>query len=69
MQVLVLVHVEVVERVTIGWVTIAQSKVDGDRQLNFTAAEDILQEGVSLVEDQVLEAGSLIASTANNLVL
>ena len=60
MQILILVHVEVVEGVLFRRVPIAEREVDGHAQLDLTASEDVLQEGVSLVENKVLEAARLI---------
>ena len=50
MQVLVSVHVQVVERVPVRRVAIAHSEVDRDIELDFAASEHILEEGVALVE-------------------
>lgn len=34
------------ERVLLLWVSIRQCEVDGDREVNFAASKDILEEGV-----------------------
>ena len=48
---------------------IAQSEVNCHTQLDLTAAEDVLQESVSLVEIEILKPGGLVLSSANELVL
>ena len=59
-EVLVLLQVKVVEGVSPGWVSIAQGEVDGGDELNLAATEDILQEGMSLVEVHVREDHLLV---------
>lgn len=46
LEVLVLVHVEVMERVGLRGLPIRQGEVNGDCQANLTATEDVLEEGV-----------------------
>lgn len=48
------------ERVAITRVTIRQSEVNCHRELDLAAAEDILQESVTLVELEVIESNFLI---------
>ena len=50
MEVLVSVHVKVVERVPVRWMAIAKSEVDSNVELDFAASKHILKEGVALVE-------------------
>lgn len=69
MQVLILVHIEVMERVLVRWVPITESEVDGDTQLNLTAAKNVLQKGVSLVEIQIFKSSILVLTPALQLVL
>ena len=57
------------ERVSIGWISITQGEVNSDAKLDFTSAEDVLEESVALVEVEVLEAYALITTTPNNVVL
>ena len=49
-QVLVPLHVEVVKGIALAWVSIGKGEVDGDTETYLTASEDILQEGVSLLD-------------------
>ena len=49
--------------------TIAKGEINGDAELDLAAPEDVLQEAVSLVKVQVLEANCLIATTACELML
>ena len=69
MQILVLVHVEVVERVPVRGVAIAESEVNGDAELDLAASKDVLQEAVPLVEVQVLKADCLVTTPACQLML
>ena len=55
--------------VAIGRMSITQSKVNGNTQLNLTTAEDILQESVSLMEDEIFEASRLVAATTCQIEL
>ena len=57
------------ERVSIGWVSITQGKVNCNAKLDFTAAKNVLKESVALVEDETFEANALITTTPNNIVL
>ena len=62
MQVFVLVHVKVVEGVSVGWMTITQCEVNSNGKLNLTASEDIFQESVTSVEIASLKCDFLIFS-------
>ena len=50
MEVLILFHIKVVERVAVGWFAVALSKVNSNIELDLTAPEHILEEGVALLE-------------------
>ena len=54
-EILVSVHVEVVEGVSVGGVAVAEGEVNRNVELDFTAAEHIFEEGVPLVEVEGLE--------------
>ena len=56
MEVLVSVHVKVVERVPVRWMAIAKSEVNSNVELDFAASKHILKEGVALVEVQGLKS-------------
>lgn len=49
--------------------TIAQSEVNGDAELDLAAPKNVLQKAVSLVKVEVLEANCLIATPAYELIL
>ena len=53
LQVLIILRVEVVERLALGWVTVWQSEVNSKGQINLTATEDVLEEGVLSLDLQV----------------
>lgn len=69
MQVLILVHIEVMERIFVRWVPITKSEVDGDAELDFAATKNVLQKGVSLVEIQIFKSSTLVLTPALQLVL
>ena len=48
---------------------IAESEVNGDAELDLATPKDILQEAVSLVEVEVLEANCLVTTPACKLVI
>ena len=48
------------EGIALAWMSITQSEVNCNAQLNLTATEDVLQESVSLVENQVFESNILV---------
>lgn len=64
MKILVLVKIKIVKRIPVTWIAITESKVDGDAELDLTPPEDVLKERVSFVEDKILEAGALVATTS-----
>lgn len=43
-QVFILVHVKIVKGVSVSWVSIAESEVNGNAKLDFTSTEDVLKE-------------------------
>jgi len=55
LQVLVVVGVEVMKRISALRVTVRKSEIDSDREVDFTASEDVLQEGVTALNFQVLK--------------
>ena len=57
------------KRVTIGWVSITQGKVNGHAKLDFTSAENVLEESMALVEVEIFEANALITTTPNDVML
>ena len=69
MKILVLLKIKIVKRVLGTWITIAESKVNGDAELDLTSSEDVLKECVSFVEDKIVEAGALVATTSHQLEL
>ena len=68
-KILVFVHVEIVERISIRGVTIAQRKVDCDAQLNLASTKDVLQKRVPLVEHNAVEPRALILTSTHQLEL
>ena len=68
MEVLVFVHVKVVERVSVRWVPITESEVDCDVKLDFTSAENVFEESVSLVELKCLEVDCLILTLVQGVL-
>ena len=48
---------------------IAESEVNGDAELDLAAPKDVLQEAVSFVEIQVLEANCLVTTPACQLMV
>lgn len=69
MKILILVQIEVVKRLSVGWVPVAEGKVDCDAELNFAPAEDVLEECVSLVEPQLFKASTLVFAPSEQLKL
>ena len=69
-EVLVPLHIKVVERISLGWITIAECEINGDIELNFASSENIFKEGVSLVEYAFGEGdGLLLALVQGKLAL
>ena len=49
-EILVLVHIQVVKRVSLRRVSVTESEIDRDTKLDFAATKDVLEERMSLVE-------------------
>ena len=49
-EIFVLVHIQVVKRVSLRRVSVTESEIDRDTQLDFAATKDVLEERMSLVE-------------------
>ena len=67
MQVLVSLHIQVVERGPICRGTIAEGEVYRDAQLYFAPAKHVLEEGVPLVEIQLLKPDCLVLSLGQSV--
>ena len=64
-QVLIPLVVEIVKWVSIWGVSIAESEVNGDGELDLASTKDIFEEGVSLVDDKILKAAARSLALTN----
>jgi len=55
LEILITTQILVVKRITVLWFAIAQSEINGYGKINFTAAENVFKERVSLLNTGVLE--------------
>lgn len=58
-NVFVFLHVPVVQRLRVTWLTIRHCEIDSDRQINVTPAKHVFKEGMLLLEDDFVQCASV----------